>query len=321
MTYRCQRCDFKTEVNDEADAHMRETGHKRCVVCTRSLRLDETLTCMKCVARTRADLADIEYAYAMLDDVLETAGFHQTDLPGGIALVLATDGSLQSPQTPNMYTEPLIVAPTAHLERPEILGHEEPVKWWKIDRATGIRHKEIYTATTTHPEFIEERIPSDGREHMRDHWDSDPTPVIAVLEAWERDWRVTFEHRAASDELATVIGCVGYLNKWLDRAAREHLMFDEFASDINDLRGTLTHVAGVANDPIVAEASCFDCAGALVRPYRLPVLPQPEMTVRKGIEREGATDVWECRRCRREYEPAEYMLAVRAVLESRALAK
>ena len=182
-----------------------------------------------------------------------------------------------------------------------------------------------------------------------DDWLSDPTPVIAVLEANERDWRITFGHGPAVD-LASVQGCAGYLLTWLALAARTHPAFPEFAGEVGSLAVKLTHVTGVADDPVTAAANCFDCGGVLVSPYRSPL---PDLTLRDrlirrasqrdaemsyGIEPSPVVDllvhggsdvegremvdddpVWSCRSCLAAYDGPSYRLAVRAAVEAQAV--
>lgn len=287
-TKRCRRCDWR---GDDLPEHARDSGHPVCVVCQRrSLTDHEAQTCMRCVTAIRADILDTVTGYTNLPPAIAATALHPGTLPGGDALVLSADGSLQSPQTPNGYTEPHTVAPTVHLEHPELPGH---------------------------PAYVESRIPSDRREHVRDHWAGDPVPVLAVLEANERDWRRTYGDPPATD-LATVTGCSGYLLANLEgghNAAQTHPAIDEFATEVRALNWRVSHVAGLANDPMEAEAECFDCAGPLIREYRPP---GNSGSLRKGLEREGLPDEWTCRRCQRTYTPTEYMLAVRAILEERA---
>lgn len=100
-----------------------------------------------------------------------------------------------------------------------------------------------------------------------DDWLTDPTPVIAVLEANERQWRQILKHGPA-DDVATVSGCTRYLRTWLRTAARQHPTFGDYVGEIRKLRSRLQHVAGLADDPRAAPAECFDCGGQLQRSYR-----------------------------------------------------
>lgn len=246
------RCPWRGP-REDFPAHAAETGHYGCIVCAYPLADDEVRCCHRCISRAALDLQDIEDAYATLPAVVERSGYRMGGgIPGGSALVMLADGSMASPQRPNQYTEPRTVAPTVHVEHCAMVGHYD--------------HPDIPGGKIDHPAYVEERIPSDGREHVADHWDKDPDSVVAVLEAHERDWRHTFGHPPAED-LATVVGCVGYLRTWLYLAARTHDAFDDFAHEVHRLRSRLLHVAGLANDPEVAEPKCFDCGGRLERHY------------------------------------------------------
>lgn len=144
----------------------------------------------------------------------------------------------------------------------------------------------------------------------------DPIPVLADLHSWERDWRETFGHSHYPAWQVTVTSVTAYLREWMWLAARTHEAFDDYVRDVRTLRSRLTHVVGLANDPLIAPASCFDCGNPLARDYRPPTGTPTD--VREGSAAEGLPDDWTCLRCRRIYTPAEYWLAVRAVLEAEA---
>lgn len=140
-------------------------------------------------------------------------------------------------------------------------------------------------------------------DHIRFH---DPAPTIAILEQHDRDWREEFGHprppyhplghpdRETPRRLLDNV--VAYLRTWHLLAARTHPGFDDYAAAVRELRSTLEHAAGLADVPVKAPASCFDCGGALVRLY---------------TDR-GLTDDWTCRLCRGVYDQASYFLALRA---------
>lgn len=304
-----RRCDFKGD-RDELLAHATETGHTLCRTCSRSLAPDEPVVCAKCVQGVRDDLRTITSAFWRLPVIVEQSAYYGIAID---ALTLAGDGSVASPQTPDGYTHPVVSTPTAHIERPEIVGIAETITWWKRDEA-GVPQQRTIATSRTHPAYVEERKTPDGREHVRDHWPTDPTPVIACLEANERDWRHEFGHGPVVTT-ATISGCAGYLLTWLALAARTHPAFDEFAGEIRQLAITVTHATGLADDPVVAPAKCFDCGGDLIKPYRAPVTAVERL--RKGRPSEGLPDDWECSKCGGVYDTASYFLAVRAALEAR----
>lgn len=241
----------------------------KCIICAAPLQKDRRQTCTECVGRVRVNLADIEYAAAMLPAVILKSGYHTGSLPGGDALVMLADGSL-----------------------------------------TG---------------------------GGPDDWPSDPTPIIAVLESWERNWRRTLGHDPAVN-VATITRSLGYLNGYLDRAAETLPSFTVFATEIRELHHRLTHVAGSANDPLKAAAACFDCGEkrlirvyrhSLIRPWedrinaavirhsRLPpaefiAAVTEELKPRAGFDWEGAVDDYRCAACGRHYDRESYFLALRA---------
>jgi hypothetical protein len=99
---RCARCDY----DGDLEQHEADSGHPVCYVChRRSLPAHLRQTCAACVARTRADLADIENLYARLDPYLiesrfpansgseRTAGSgDEQPIPGGDALIMLAWG-------------------------------------------------------------------------------------------------------------------------------------------------------------------------------------------------------------------------------------
>lgn len=316
-TYRCragtegQRCSFHGTRDELAD-HADEMGHPRCIVpkgrddngerrvCSVALAWHEIQCCDRCVIKVRDDLDAVAAAFAHLERVISQGAYRGVVWD---ALTLAADGSLASPQRPDQYTRPIDLAPTVHVEHVEIVGD-----------------------AVTHLAFIEERLPSDGREHVVDHWPADPMSVLAVLEHNERDWRHEFGHGPAVD-MATMAGCLGYLRKWHPLAARTHPGFDDYAETIRDLRSKLEHVVGFADDPVRAPAQCFDCRGQLVRSFAPPTatteIPEHDCALcgtrhagRHGGNSEGLTDDWTCRGCGRVYDQASYFLALRAAKDS-----
>lgn len=285
---KCARCDYRAE---DLREHAQEAKHWLCIVCYRSLRLDETQTCQHCVTRCRGFLAGIGDDYAMLPDVAEHAGYRSLPIPGGDAMVMAADGNLD--------------------------GH--------------------YTAC------------DDPKFH-------DPNSVLAVLELNERDWRLEFGHGPA-ENIATVSGCLAYLEQWMWLAARTHPGFDDFYREMRTLRTTLAWRTTTIDAPEGLPASCFDCGGDLIRTFNDPVKPaearaanvrrvldvarrpsieqqQAELTygidpaaltpiratvdalyaageAKTGTADEGLSDTAVCRDCGGEYDTESYGLALR----------
>jgi hypothetical protein len=138
-----------------------------------------------------------------------------------------------------------------------------------------------------------------GNLHGRtdESW-SDPVPPLLVLATWEDDWRIQFRH--GGGPRATVARCADYLDRNLDRAAREHPAFEDFAADLRRLRARLERVIHDQPHGDRANVPCFDCGGDLER----------------KLTGDGFDDAWTCRRCKRRYTDPEYHLAVRAKIEA-----
>jgi hypothetical protein len=72
MSDRCSRCDFRGDLQEHAE----EAEHPICYVCNRQSLTDfERQTCAKCIARTRANLADIESLFGRLEGYLIESRF------------------------------------------------------------------------------------------------------------------------------------------------------------------------------------------------------------------------------------------------------
>lgn len=99
-TYRCKAsthgvpCQWEGD-NEAAGAHMRETGHKRCICCYQFLDNAERQTCNRCIANSRADLLEIVEHVALAPEVIEAGGYRGilVDLLAHIA-----DGAIESPR-------------------------------------------------------------------------------------------------------------------------------------------------------------------------------------------------------------------------------
>lgn len=132
----------------------------------------------------------------------------------------------------------------------------------------------------------------------QDDWPADPPSVAHELGRWEDDWRRCRREPAATGP-ASVTSAAAYLHRHLTWAASRHRGFAEFATDVAALRRRLDRVAGLDDRPERAGVPCFGCGYDLERAY--------------GPN--GREDDWTCRRCRRVYDQAAYLLAVRAQLE------
>lgn len=270
-----KRCDWRGS-REELAEHAETTTHKLCRLCSRSLRNAEPACCQDCVQQVRDDLRTITETFTLVPEIAHRSGMHNTAIPGGLAMILLADGSVDG-------------------------GGPD--------------------------------------DHIDFH---DPLVPLAVLEANERDWRLTFGHGPAV-EVATVAGCARYLLIWLELAARTLPVFEEFAGEIRSLAVRLEYVTGTVDRPETAPAKCFDCqTGTLISPYRAPLdekVPQQRLVHgRRGEPIEGRDmapqqidpvtelpldpePIWECANdnCRAVYSAVSYRLAVRAAIETQAM--
>lgn len=148
----------------------------------------------------------------------------------------------------------------------------------------------------------------DGREHHQDNYATDAMSVTGVVTQWEDDWRHTWGEPAAVHfgSVQATRAAFGYLEVHARDAAngstgREpHPDFDLYLEELRQLHGRLEQATGRGDRTLVAEARCLECSGRLVRP----------------VTDEGYLEVWECDRCRREYEHTEYLLVLGEHLRS-----
>lgn len=143
-----------------------------------------------------------------------------------------------------------------------------------------------------------------GKPHDEPPWGADdfghdPPSAAHELGRWEDDWRRVRGEPGAGGP-ATVAAAVEYLRARLAWAASHHPGFAEFGLDLRALRRCLEQAAGLDDRPERAGVPCFDCGGDLERRYG----------------HNGREDDWTCHRCRRVYDQAAYLLAVRANLEA-----
>ncbi|MCW2601841.1 MAG: hypothetical protein JWM02_3670 [Frankiales bacterium] len=326
---RCARCDWQSTPDldqpprQQAADHARDAHHPLCVVCSSSLTQHEPQTCEGCLTTARENLAGIVTMYLELPRHLghlrpigyasSHGGGDGRPLPGGDALVLLSGGSEGG--APRKLT-------SGDLRAPE--------RWW-VKGATGPLSQAALMAAER------ERT---GREHQVDNRPSDAQPVSDALGTWALEWQ---EERGESEQLGhrpadIVLAAAGYLERRCRWAANSHPAFDEFAADLTRLHQRLEVVTGRSERPIVAEADCFECSGALERlvteqgECRCPA--RPSMSVRAGesvadrdarlrawdeghgrCNRGGADDHFTCRRCGRRHSWQSYLLALRAKLE------
>lgn len=155
--------------------------------------------------------------------------------------------------------------------------------------------------------------PGEGEPRpIRDEWQSDPLPVLPALASWEDYLRQDYGDPKGAVP-ATLSATIDYLMSNLDTRhdfAQTFPGFDDLAAEIRRHRSTAHHAAGLADDPLEAEAECFDCGEPLLRTYAPPIGPvggEP----RRGLTGEGLTDEWTCSWCRHVYDQQSYFIGLR----------
>jgi hypothetical protein len=149
--------------------------------------------------------------------------------------------------------------------------------------------------------------PDGNRAHSADQWDTDTPSVLGVLATWEDDWRGP----NVAQHAATVAGSVDYLTAHLARQAQQHPAFDEFATDIRHLLGSM-HYATRTGEHIEHGVPCLDCGTRLRRQARKPS-PCSHTPDRHAADcDQGGLGDWRCPNpdCpRTRYSEADYLLA------------
>lgn len=129
--------------------------------------------------------------------------------------------------------------------------------------------------------------------HHADALYDDVDSILGTLERWETDWRITFGDGAAKGH-ATIENVTVYLMRRLSHAARNHGAFDEFATDIRDLRYRLDVRLGL--HPQRSDVPCIICE---------------TRTLERPAPRNGRAFEWQCSRCHRNYTQEEFWMAAR----------
>jgi ribosomal protein L37AE/L43A len=128
--------------------------------------------------------------------------------------------------------------------------------------------------------------------------DDDGLHPLWVLGGWETLVREHYDQ--PSEDRISVQTARDYLAGHLTRLAHdEDFPFDELAGEVRRCRGHLEDVLHDQPRGDYAAVGCFECGADLER----------------RLTKAGFEDVWTCRRCRRTYTHAAYMLAIRARLE------
>lgn len=285
------RCGWQGPLGEFA-AHTAATGHRGCIVCRRPLSDDEPLTCSKCVKRTDDALAEIPDLYGTLPTAIESSALHMAALPGGNALVLFADGSVDGggPDDDVRYRDPLLVLATLHViwERDwrETFGHEHYPQWQA-------------TVTTT-VAYLRTWIRLAARSH--DAFD-DFARDVAVLHR-----QLLHAHGKADDPAPAKADCTRCGGR-LFRAYRAPQR-----SEGERIGGGLRAIDAMV-EPVRAQRRAEQTYGVTAEgltpwptPWEQRAAAEPAM---RGTDVEGLDDVAVCRECGHTYTSAEYRIALR----------
>lgn len=255
-----------------------ECGDRHCVVCGHHLDAGEFRTCWPCIGKARRDLLAIVDLVALLPE----HAFHG-----------ATNG---------------------HLVAAEPIPGGDAVMM--LGRGS-------------------EGLSEDGSTNS-----GDPEPPAWVLGWWEETWREQLGLASRfpvwrREPGRTIAAANVFLGEHLDWAANYHPGFGTFAGDLAVTRRQLEALLRAGDAPVEG-VSCFECGSTLQRAYRAPRAcscpPRAETPVNDhlswernhaGHDQGGLSDPspdagWSCPRCRREYSPGEYRLAVTAAYDAAA---
>lgn len=299
----CRRCNFRA---DDLEEHARESGHWLCAVCGRqSLTLFEAQTCAQCIGRVRADLADVVTAAAGID-------------PSGVhSLTLLGDGTMQRHQ--HAYEQ---IPPSRHPLARDDENAPPPIRdEWQADPLPvlpalasweDMLRQEYGDETGAVPATLTETVDYLSRNLDAGRDFAQTFHAFDEMAAEIRRHRSSMQHAAglADVPLRAGTGCLDCQGD-LIRVYRDPAPPAEHRQLQQDLR---SYLARVDRDLWAARRGCRTVAPLVAeRQAAERLLREP----RRGQEREGLTEEWECRDCQRIYTQAEYYLAVRAELEDR----
>lgn len=268
--HRCGRCDY-AGVRAELAEHAVEAEHPLCATCPRSLRNDEDRVCAQCIKNVRDDLTVIADSYAMLPDAAWHAGYKNSAIPGGNAMVLMAGGAVDGggPDDHVFFKDPM--PPMAMLV------------YWETDWR-GIRgDRTALTPTVTSTiNYLTIRL----------RWAADLHPDFDAFAKAIRDIRWALTHTVGSDEdpikaPAECFECGGRLIR-VNVAPKR------------DGKGRL-----------LAARKRVNAAAKRAKPASVKERRQMVITAVSGTEKEGLTDSYVCQQCRTKYTWAQYAMALR----------
>lgn len=291
------RCPWRGPLADFAD-HTAATlddpdgPHVACLLCRRPLRDDERGSCFRCIDRLDVELAQIVELYATLPDIIERTALRTGRLPGGNALVLLADGSVEGggPDDDIKYRDPLLILATLHViwERDwrETFGHGHAPKWQAtVSTTVGYLRTWLRLAARTHDAFD---------DFARD---------VHVLHS-----ELAHITGRADDPLSANANCTRCGGR-LERAYRPPVREtqDRIASGLR----AAEHVIAPVRAQRAAERT-YGLRGHQLTPWPGAYREREvvELAVR-GVKDEGLDDVAVCADCGHTYTSGEYRIALR----------
>lgn len=301
---RPEQCAWRGTIYQFPD-HTAETAdadggpHEQCVVCRQSLADDETQTCARCVKRLDDDLAEILDLYATLPAIIERGALHTGRLPGGNALVLLADGSIDGggPDDHIRYHDPVLVLATLHdlweTEWRDLFQQPHFARWQATVATTvGYLRKYLRTAARQHPAFgdFAADVHTLRQQLARTAGRSDD-PANANADCTRCGGRLRRSYRLVGR----------------DEEAHEDQLYARFVKAEAAI-DELWHRAMAQRD---AERS-YDLPESKLTPLPTPVQERhASEPVMRGHKTEGLADTAVCADCGHEYTSGEYRIALR----------
>lgn len=266
-----------------AACHIEDCPERHCVCCRQRRHLDETQaqTCIHCLGQTRRDLYQILDLTALLPTLIDGYPSRHGDTRG------STSRAAEPPLPGGDALALLAGGSDAHTQ---IAGH-----WIPAHQAPGHWHKGTWIDGAWIGDHYQ--LP----DHALDEQPDDPPSALHELVRWDTDWRrqLGLPQPAGPDTITSVIASLRANLTW---AAQHHDDYPAFTADITQLRRRLEQATGISDRPVTSPVPCLGCGGRLTRHWRTP-----DSNGRNG----GLADRWTCKQCRREYDDAEYYLAMR----------
>lgn len=282
---RCARCDFRTEDDEEAEEHARDSGHYRCAVCQRRFLAEhERQTCGICIGNIRADLAELIEGYALL----RPEGTHSLTLLGdGTMQHVVWSGSMGLHDW-SWDSDPLPVLPALTSWEDFIREHYKVTK-----RPSNPTLSEVTSWLTQN---------LDTRLEIAQTF-----PAFDEFAAEVRKHRSAVRHAAGlvDDPLGAPARCF----ECGEPLIRTYEETNQTAESRQRRKEIAAYIVRAAEDEVAARK-----ASRSPHPIRYARREAEELlgSGRRGTTGEGLTDDWTCSGCRNIYDQQSYFLALKA---------